>query len=279
MKVVYLDVLFSINVVIDYLLLILTSKLSGVYVSRVRLLLGAFVGGIFAVLLFFAPLRLVSSLLTKIILCAGIVIIAFGKKCRGNIIRLCLVFCFTSFCLGGFIFASQLIGTNKSITMQNGVPYLDISPILFIAVTAIAYGCLSLCFGKGIFKKGQSVSCVEAKIGGKSFAFSAMYDSGNCLYEPISRKRVIVVGCREFESIISAEKVREPFSGAQFLADTLGVKIALVPYHAVGVETDFLIGVHPDSLKLDGVECTDYLIGIAPGEISAHAGAPAVIGG
>ena len=44
MQVIYVDVLFGLNLVVNYLLLFLTSRFSGVYVRRLRLLGGAALG-------------------------------------------------------------------------------------------------------------------------------------------------------------------------------------------------------------------------------------------
>ena len=51
MRVVYVDTLFFLNLAVDYLLLLLTARLSGVYRSRRRLALGAAVGALRAVAL------------------------------------------------------------------------------------------------------------------------------------------------------------------------------------------------------------------------------------
>ena len=44
MTVVYLDVLFLLNLVVDYLLLLATAKITGEPISRARLALGAALG-------------------------------------------------------------------------------------------------------------------------------------------------------------------------------------------------------------------------------------------
>ena len=65
MQVVYVDTLFFLNLSVDYLLLLLTARIAGVYVQRRYLLLGAAVGAILAVLLFFPTLSEASGLLLR----------------------------------------------------------------------------------------------------------------------------------------------------------------------------------------------------------------------
>ena len=58
MQVIYIDVLFALNLVVNYLLLFLTARFSGLYVGRLRLLGGAALGALFSVLMFFPDLPL-----------------------------------------------------------------------------------------------------------------------------------------------------------------------------------------------------------------------------
>ena len=52
MTVVYLDTLFGLNALVDYLLLVAAARLAGEVLHRPRFLAGAVVGGIYAVGIF-----------------------------------------------------------------------------------------------------------------------------------------------------------------------------------------------------------------------------------
>ena len=55
MRIVYVDVLFLVNFVMDHVLLALTAELRGSGAAGRRMALGAAAGAVLAVFLFFAP--------------------------------------------------------------------------------------------------------------------------------------------------------------------------------------------------------------------------------
>ena len=69
MTVIYVDTLFLLNAAVDYLLLLASARLAGEPLARLRFLLGAALGGLYAVAIFLPglsflarpPCRLASS--------------------------------------------------------------------------------------------------------------------------------------------------------------------------------------------------------------------------
>ena len=52
LTVIYVDTLFLLNAIVDYLLLLCSARLAGERLSRLRFALGALLGGLYAVALF-----------------------------------------------------------------------------------------------------------------------------------------------------------------------------------------------------------------------------------
>ena len=92
--VVYGDILFVLNLVLDYGLLMATARIAGCPFVRLRLLAGALFGGLYALLIFVPGLQFLAALPLR--LCSGVVMLlmAFGGQravfssaagvCRGN---------------------------------------------------------------------------------------------------------------------------------------------------------------------------------------------------
>ena len=76
MTVVYIDSLFLLNFIVDYLLLLATAKLAGEVICRPRLALGAAVGALYASAVFFPGMGFLTHPLCK--LSAAIVMV--GKE-------------------------------------------------------------------------------------------------------------------------------------------------------------------------------------------------------
>ena len=145
MRVFYLDSFFALNVILDYLLLILTARLSGVFVNRIRALLAASMGSFFAVWMFFFKgetwLRLVFGIGFAWIL---ISIAFFGIKTTKRI-RLAGVFCMEAFAFSGAMQLLQNLDIGK-ITVQNGITYIQLE-FWQIALSAIGgYLLMRICF-------------------------------------------------------------------------------------------------------------------------------------
>lgn len=66
MQVIYVDTLFLINFIIDYLTLLLTAKICSVGMPRLRIALGALTGSAYSVLAIFEPFQFMVNRLLKL---------------------------------------------------------------------------------------------------------------------------------------------------------------------------------------------------------------------
>ena len=98
MTVVYVDSVFCLNTLMDYLLLRCTARLAGVPPRRWRLLLAAALGGGYAVAVFLPGCGFLSALPVKLAAGAALALTAFGAERRplrltllfsGSVLRLC----------------------------------------------------------------------------------------------------------------------------------------------------------------------------------------------
>ena len=67
MTVIYVDTLFLLNAVVDYLLLLCAARLAGEPLHRIRFGIGAVLGGLYAVALFLPGLMFLSHPLPAIL--------------------------------------------------------------------------------------------------------------------------------------------------------------------------------------------------------------------
>ena len=100
-RVVYIDVLFLVNFLINYLMLFATGKLNGAFVSRPKLLLSAASGALYCCVVFFVELSGVIAVVMKI--AAGSAMVMLSFEWRKKFLRLFLSFCGVSFAFGGCV--------------------------------------------------------------------------------------------------------------------------------------------------------------------------------
>lgn len=287
MQVIYIDVLFALNLIVNYLLLFLTARFSGLYVGRVRLLGGAALGALFSVLMFFPDLPLLPSALFKCLLCAAVTAVTFGKKSEGRLLRLCFIFCSVSFALAGIVLAlSLLTGGGGSVALRNGVPYFNVSLKLLLLSSAVAYGILGAVFGGGGLHIARRTAEVEIRMQERSVRLRALVDSGNLLRDPMTGKRVLVTGgallaplfsdaarevlahCGELGAAESFERLAELYPGV----------FSLIPYRDASSEFGLIVALRPDCVLVDGQEQDDLLVGAAGQSVETPDGCMAVLG-
>lgn len=108
MTVVYIDALFLLNFVVNYLLLLSAGKLAGEVLRRLWLALGAAVGALYAAAVFFPGMGFLLHPLCKISMAVVMVLIAYGGSRR----LLRVGWCFLRYpaAFGGGIFALGTAG-------------------------------------------------------------------------------------------------------------------------------------------------------------------------
>ena len=80
--VVYGDILFLLNLVLDYGLLLVTARIAACPVLRLRLAAGALFGAAYALLIFVPGLQFLSALPVRLCAGVGMALIAFGGQRR-----------------------------------------------------------------------------------------------------------------------------------------------------------------------------------------------------
>lgn len=145
MTVVYIDSLFLLNFIVDYLLLLATAKLAGEVICRPRLALGAAVGALYASAVFFPGMGFLTHPLCK--LSAAIVMLLAGLGGSRRLLRVTLVFLGLSCAFGGGIFAIGLLG-GRGLTLRNGILYSAMDLKIILLSAAVCYVALTLVFSR-----------------------------------------------------------------------------------------------------------------------------------
>ncbi len=286
MTTVYIDTLFLINALIDYILLLGTARFSGHAFSRKRLLIAAIFGGVYSAAIFFPSLTQISSLAGKFIAGIFIVFIAFGYLNIWQFLRRVGLFFFISFVFGGGVTALYNIFGINSVIVKNGAMYTSVSIKTLMLFVAVCYLFVRLFFtGGGKAADSGRILRIGAKMGDRKIFFSAFEDTGNFLRDSISNSRVILV---ERETILqlfpsdvrckvtdeSMKNIPELFSELHKAGE---IPFRLVAYSSVGNE-GMLIAFRPDWIEINGKEETNILLAISPTTLSGGTGYCALIG-
>ncbi len=276
---VYIDVLFAINLIINYLLLLATSKIAKQEASFLRLILGALAGALYAVCMFFPQIKALYTVAAKIAVSFILVAITFTIRRVKVFLKTVALFYITSFIFGGISLGIfYFTGAGRGTIISNGVFYYNLPLRQLIISTAIAY-CAVRCIWK-IYKsdKMRDYRKIHIHFNGKSIALNALIDTGNMLSEPITRTPVVVA---EFERLkgIFPDAFNEVYTRYRSSPESIilneeisdiSSRLRIIPYSSLGETEGLLIGFKPDAVKIGKLVTDNIIIGIYGSSLSRN---------
>lgn len=191
--IIYVDVLFTVNFFITYLLLLFTSLMLKRKQSTLRLLAASALGGAYSLVILADSLGFMLTFIGKLLAALIIVFAAFGFGRLTVFLKSVILFFFSNVLFLGIIAAAQMIFKADGIALSNGAVYFDISARALIISAAAAYliSSAALKIYNRTIEKRQIYSVTINKNGTSAHLY-ALSDSGNKLREPFSDYPVIV---------------------------------------------------------------------------------------
>ena len=174
------------------------------------------------------------------------------------------MFLLLSFAAGGFFSA-------MAITVGDGL-YLPIDLKNVVAAFFLLYGTLSLVFQKLHILQKRSYKQIQIQFHGYNAEFTALHDTGNELYDPITNLPVIICTPNALSPLfpcldLSIQDVQKLYLSLCSLPDCPGT-FKLIPYQTIA-GSGLLVGFRPDQLTVDGA-AKNALIGISPFHFSKN---------
>ena len=271
MTVVYIDSVFTLNALMDYLLLLVTARLAGIPLRRGRYLLAALAGGAYAAAVFAPGAGFLAQGAPKAAAGAVLALIAYGGEARLG--RLTAVFFGLSCGLAGCVLAlGTLLG--RAVPAVNGVLYTDVDARVLLIAASGGYLVLTVGFRAAARHAvaGRRLPlrlCVEGRV----LAMTALWDTGNGLREPGSGRPVLVLAPGTLDgalppgvrSLLTPEGLRHPAELVEPLMAALpALRPRLLPYRAVGTAGGLLLAVRTEWAEIGGVRYQGLLAALAP---------------
>lgn len=260
-QTIYLDVLVSVNFLVDYFLLYAAGQLSASSISRTRLCLGALLGAAGSCTILLPPMNgLLNSLITGVI-CALMTLTAFGWHGARRYLRTVACVLLVTVCYAGLMLALFTFTAPAGLIVNNGSVYIDIPPALLVLATVVCYAAASLLSvhmrRRNLVRSRCTVTIYSE---GSHVSLNAIIDTGNLLCEPFSGLPVIVA---EYDRLLPVlPDGFEDFSVDPISASPYGIRV--VPYSGIGTG-GILFAFRPKKI-------TAALPGCRPRETDAYIG-------
>lgn len=256
---IYIDVIILENIIINFLILYVTSRFVKIFVPTYRLLIGAVIGTVYVVFLLLIPsIDFYYSAIAKFLLSLVIVEATFFSKKIREFIKLLVCFYISTFMFAGGAFAIIYV-SGRGGFVRNGVYYMFgqsnglimLLAVFFIGIAVKAF--YEIIQSRSL--KGKMFVPVNIKLNDKSLNLKGLVDTGNSLHDPISNLPVVVaeLDClKEILPVSISDALSKPI-GNNFdnIAEVFSecewdLRVRLVPFNSLGKENGMLIGFKPD---------------------------------
>ncbi len=253
---VYVDLVVLLNVLVDFLLLLGTNRLTGFPAGLKRLMPASLLGGVYAGACLLPGFHFLGNTLWRLVSLGLMSAIAFGWD--GSALRRCGIFVLLTMALGG------LVTSLRSDRL-----------IVILLAAGVIWLLCRVGFGSGTL--GREYVPIEILNGEKSLRLVALRDTGNTLRDPITGEPVLILGgkaARELSGLTEAQ-LRSPL---ETLASRPIPGLRLIPYHTVGQGAGMLLCLRLKDVKVGEKRCS-ALIALAPEVIGRGEGFQALTGG
>jgi stage II sporulation protein GA (sporulation sigma-E factor processing peptidase) len=282
---IYLDAVWLLNFLIDYMLLMLTARLARVPLNRFRLAFGAFVASLIVPFTIYYPDAFFTTVPAKIIFSFIIVLASFGMTKFYQLMKLLGLFYLISFSIGGGLLAMHFL-------MQQPVSQSSGSILTFSAGYGDPVSWLFVFIGFPLvwkFTKDRMDKHVQDKIrydarvpvtlkmNGKSFSADGFIDSGNQLTDPFTKKPVII--CDEAFLLHWFEKnewdqLKKSYQQLEMdhLPEGWEDHLRIIPFQGVEGGNGFIFCLRAEELLIlygnQEIKTSNFLVGIQFGSLT-----------
>ncbi|NLB87735.1 MAG: sigma-E processing peptidase SpoIIGA [Syntrophomonadaceae bacterium] len=250
--VVYADLTFVINFIMDFCILWATGKLSGIKISYPRLLVASTLGGIYAVGYLFPEMALWYSFPIKIIFSVLLVIFALWPPNWSYFKKALLYFYGISFLVAGATIASSFFFNSDQYAFS--FSYIWLLGGIFCALLIGIYG--EKYISKRIIPSLLRFR-VHLKFAGSSCEGEGFLDTGNGLRDPLTNKPVLVAEYNLIRTCLPDDIKRvmdNPASEEEMLEQltrcSWATRLRLIPFSSIGKRNGLLIGIRADEVTL-----------------------------
>jgi len=263
---VYIDLLSLENILVNYGILSVTEKLSGMASAAWRKLISAAIGTVYLVIMLSCPsIRSLYTIGGKIVLSVLMVVAAFPLRKVKNLFKVLLSFYITSFIFAGAGYALMSL-TGQVIYHKNGVFYNGFRIDALLLILTICFGFLLVraftdLFRKRIERESYIVNtCII--IDGKSVSMPALIDTGNNLLDPVTRCPVMVAELDGLKEILPPKMIEWVKNWSQTDKAEISLendlewmrRIRLIPFNSIGNTSGVLPGFKPDRISVEKEE-------------------------
>ena len=244
---VYLDIIFIVNLIFDFIILLSVSIVLKRNVKLYRIIIGSIFGSLSLIILFIR-FNKIELILYKLIVSSLMILISFGHRNIKYTFKNFTYFYIIGIILGGIIyFFNNQFSINEGLLFINNNNYNIIIGII-ISIFGIKIYLKNIRELRNNYNKYYRVKIYYKN---KVIDLNAFLDTGNKLKDPYSFKPIILVNK---DIILEEGNILVPYSSCNYSGILKCIKADRIFIDGLGYRKNFLIGIS-DSISLDGIDC------------------------
>lgn len=251
---IYLDIIFIINFLFDFLLLLVVSILLKRSIKWYRFILGSLIGAL-SIFILFININSFELFIIKIVISILMILTTFGYKNIRYTIKNFIFLYFTSMILGGILYYLNIEFSYKQeglVFYHNGLSINFIFLIIFSPVIGYFY----IKQIKELKNNYNNYYNCKIYFNNNCLELTGFVDSGNKLIDPYFKRPVILINKKDYIYDINEFKmVLVPYKGVNIN----GIIKCIVPTKIIindkQIRKKYLVGLLDEEIVIDGVGC------------------------
>lgn len=214
---IYIDVLIILNIYVNFFLLLATARLRNLRLTVPRCIITSVFASLFSLVIFVPSMNIVAEGIFRVFSAFLVVLCGFGFGGFKVYLKNTFFFFAVNFVFSGVVSALMTTLNSSVMYFRNAVLYIDLSPVVLIIGTALAYAVINI-VGR-IFRKNDisdSRYSVIVSAFGKTVKMKALADTGNNLTDVFSGAPVIICDSEKLGVSADASMIGE-IKGARLL--------------------------------------------------------------
>lgn len=279
---IYLDIIILENIVINYLILLVTAKFSKTKTSNFRLLMGALLGALYLALMILLPeMKIYTTIMSKLLLSLAMVAVTFNFSKISAFLKTLVMFYASTFLFAGagfaFLFFNQDGGIVRNGVILSPLSFLNTKLSELLLALAVTFIILRVVWDviQNRFLREKMLVRLCIAFDRKAIELYALVDTGNSLHDPLTNMPVVVVEFTAIKELLPVD-IRDIFekdseNDLNIVTTAISCsawfsRFRLIPFTSLGKENGMLIGFRPDYIEIGNENekkgVNDVIVGI-----------------
>ena len=260
--VIYIDVVFLINLFMNFIILWATSFVLQKKIKFRKMLFGAFIGNLALIGMLLPEKINYLGKIVKFLLPFAVVTASFNPQSKLEFIRLFLVFIFMSFLTGAITLAFYYLFNLDYVFSYPIINNISIKWWLLLLSAIFIVLFLKEIWPNFLKKvnKEDMILDIQYALNNKSGKAKALLDTGHELKEPIDGLLVVIIELEKIKDILERKDfdiIKKFYINPDYnclvnnISDEIKKRLRIIPYKSIGNMNGILIGIKIDFLKIN----------------------------